>query len=319
MPTHRDFGTNCTVFARLAKLTLTLLFLGSIAPVCFAPDSVTMRILTDTGSRTALLDPMTFNAGTIKQGLTSLGFTDPTPRQERFAIDNKANPATLESMTVATWPLLPGLTAKSAVAPSQGNYYAFNRQDPVHYFANVEEPNVQRAPLVRPVFQATEHTTSRATPPGIRPPGRKDGYAWFPPETSGIEKPRFERPAYDYSGPPFLFSLPPEMLKNPLIANDPNMLRLFVKTNEAGARAAKDAVNATRHIRRMRPASFWDNVEAPNNPRADYADGTDYETQARNASKVLTDLRDPSLPPVNPNDPRPSFDSRPGYNPQRQR
>ena len=59
-----------------------------------------------------------------------------------------------------------------------------------------------------------------------------DGYAWLRPDKPQIEEPHHERPEYDYSGPPFLFNAPPELLKNPLIANDPSMMRLFVKTNE---------------------------------------------------------------------------------------
>jgi hypothetical protein len=104
------------VQSRSAKLLLVLLALTSLASNCPAPDSVSLRILTETGSRVALEDPLTFNAGTIYQGLSALGHTDKTPRAERTTTDNKAFPATLESMTVASWPLHPGLAPKSIVS-----------------------------------------------------------------------------------------------------------------------------------------------------------------------------------------------------------
>jgi hypothetical protein len=43
-----------------AKFPLALLAVALVAP-----DSVSLRILTETGSRVALEDPLTFNAGTI--------------------------------------------------------------------------------------------------------------------------------------------------------------------------------------------------------------------------------------------------------------
>ncbi|MFM8471020.1 MAG: hypothetical protein ACKODH_13835 [Limisphaerales bacterium] len=69
-----------------------MLGLALVTPECPAPDSVSLRILTETGSRVALEDPLTFNAGTIYQGLSALGHTDKTPRAERTTTDNKAFP-----------------------------------------------------------------------------------------------------------------------------------------------------------------------------------------------------------------------------------
>ncbi|NDB74099.1 MAG: hypothetical protein EB141_00375 [Verrucomicrobia bacterium] len=71
-------------------------------------------------------------------------------------------------------------------------------------------------------------------------------------------------------------------------------------------------------MRRLRSASFWDAVEAPNNPRSDYDSASDYETKARNTTKALFDLRDPANP-TSPNDPKPSYDTRPYFNPSGRR
>ena len=60
--------------------------------------------------------PAHLQRGDVLQGLSALGHTDKTPRAERTTTDNKAFPATLESMTVASWPLHPGLTSKSMVS-----------------------------------------------------------------------------------------------------------------------------------------------------------------------------------------------------------
>ena len=93
------------------------------------------------------------------------------------------------------------------------------------------------------------------------------------------------------------------------------MLSLFVKTNESGRRDATAAsAAAAKPVRRLRSASFWDAVEAPNDPRAAYDSGSDYEAKARNTTKALFDLRDP-LNPTAPNDPKPSYDTRPSFNP----
>lgn len=315
-----------------AKLLLALLAVSLVAPNCPAPDSVTLRILTETGSRVALEDPLTFNAGTIYQGLSALGHTDKTPRAERTATDNKAFPATLESMTVASWPLRPGLTPKSMVSKpddatlltrllpgltSEANQALTRR---VGYYPPIQDPDV-----IKPQFQRMERQYPQNIPPDVLRPGTRppslliDGYAWLRPDKPHIEEPHHERPKYDYSGPPFIFNAPLELLKNPLIANDPNMLRLFVKTNETGIRdTTAAAVGAARPVRRLRSASFWDAVEAPNNPRADYEDASDYEAKARSTTKALFDLRDP-LNPTAPNDPKPSYDTRPSFNPPARR
>lgn len=311
-----------------AKYLLALLAVGFVAPNCPAPDSVSLRILTDTGSRVALEDPLTFNAGTIYQGLSALGHTDKTPRAERTAIDNRAFPATLESMTVASWPMHPGLTPKGMVAKPD-DATMLNRLLPgltskanealtrrVAYFPPIQDPDI-----IKPKFQRMERQWPQNVPPDVIRPGTRppslliDGYAWLRPEKQHIEEPRHERPQYDYSGPPFLFNAPPELLKNPLIANDPSMLSLFVKTNESGRRDATAAsAAAAKPVRRLRSASFWDAVEAPNDPRAAYDSGSDYEAKARNTTKALFDLRDP-LNPTAPNDPKPSYDTRPSFNP----
>lgn len=315
-----------------AKFLLALLAAGLVAPNCPAPDSISLRILTDTGSRVALEDPLTFNAGTIHQGLSALGHTDKTPRAERTAIDNKAFPATLESMTVESWPLRPGLTPKSMVSKpdeatlmtrllpalsSEANQYLTRRRT---YYPPVQDPDI-----IKPQFQRMERQYPQNLPPdvvrpGTRPPSLQiDGYAWLRPDKPHIQEPRHERPDYDYSGPPFLFNAPPELLKNPLIANDPNMLRLFVRTNETGIRDATAAsVAAAKPVRRLRSASYWDAVEAPNNPRSVYDDASDYEAKARNTTRALFDLRDPSNPTA-PNDPKPSYDTRPSFNPPNRR
>ena len=321
-----------TVRLSSAKFLLALLAVGLVAPNCPAPDSVTLRILTDTGSRVALEDPLTFNAGTIRQGLAALGHTDKTPRAERTAIDNRAFPATLESMTVATWPLAPGLTTKGPVAkpdrdlmlnrllPSldaQGQLDLLRQRK---FFPMIQDPDI-----VKPTFQRTERQRPQNLPPDVIRPGTRppslliDGYAWLRPEKPRIEAPHIVNPTYDYSGPPFLFNLPPSLLKSPLFANDPASLKLFVKTNEAGQRdTTASSVAAAKPVRRLRSASYWDAVEAPNNPRADYDDASDYETKARNTTRALFDLRDPSNP-TDPNDPKPSYDSRRSYNPQSRR
>lgn len=303
MPTRLKFGTNSTVRDRLTKFGMALLFLGIVVPACFAPDSITLKVVTAPGSRVALQDPLTFNAGTIKQGLVAMGFTDPTPWQERFTIDNRAKPATLESMTAPTWPLLPGLTTKGMLAAIPFNYY----------YPNIEEPVIQRQANLRPDLQSSERPKSHEAPEG----SRRRSYAWLPHEPFNLEQPQIQRPTYDYSGPPFLFTLPPETLKNPLIANDPKLLSLFVKTNEAGLHNTVRGIDTALSVRRLRPASYWDGIEASNNPRADYQDGSDYEARARRTGRGLLDLRDPSKPPPGPNDPRPSYETRPFYNPAR--
>lgn len=314
--------------ANTIRLPLALLVLALSTANSPAPDSVTLRILTDTGSRVALEDPLTFNAGTIYQGLSALGHTDKTPRQERTTTDNKAFPATLEAMTVAAWPLNPRLTSKGLVAQpddaammtrllpglSQQANEALTRRK--GYYPPVQDPDI-----VKPVFQRTERPPKQHLPPdiirpGIRPPSLTvDGYAWAKRDKPLIDEPRHERPEYDYSGPPFLFNAPPELLKNPLIASDPAMVRLFVRTNETGIRdTTAAAVGAARPVRRLRSASYWDAVEAPNNPRADYDSASDFEAKARNTTKALFDLRDPANPTA-PNDPKPSYDTRPSFNP----
>lgn len=291
---------------RWAKFILGAMVVAGMAPACFAPDSVTLRVLEETGSRVSLEDPLTFNAGTIVQGLAALGHTDKTPRQVRTTTDNRAFPATLESMTKATWPLLPGLTTKGMLAPGIKS----------HYYANIQEPEVQRPLTIRSEFQHSPSHTLAVPPSGIRPPSALvDGYAWVRTEKPQVEKPNMVRAEFDYSGPPLLFTLPPAMLRSSLFANDPEAMRLFVRTNEVGMRDATRAAHSATHIRRMRGAMYWDNVEASNNPRADYQDGSDYEAKARNTTRALSDLRDPSQPPSSPNDPRPSYDSRPSFNP----
>lgn len=295
---------------RWAKLILGAMVAAGMAPVCFAPDSVTLRVLEETGSRVSLEDPLTFNAGTIVQGLAALGHTDKTPRQVRTTTDNRAFPATLESMTKATWPLLPGLTTKGMLAPGIRP----------HYYANIQEPEVVKPQFERPERALKQFIPGNIIHPGIRPPSALvDGYAWVRTDKPQIEKPNMVRADFDYSGPPLLFTLPPAMLRSSLFANDPEAMRLFVRTNEVGMRDATRAAHAATHIRRMRSAMYWDNVEASNNPRADYQDGSDYEAKARNTTKALADLRDPDLPPSSPNDPRPSYDSRPFFNPNRAR
>ncbi len=230
-------------------------------------------------------------------------------------------------MTVASWPLLPGLTTKGMVAKpddatmmtrllpglSQQAKEQLSRR--VGYFPPVQDPDI-----VKPVFQRSDRPPKQHLPadiihPGIRPASLTvDGYAWAPREKLRLDEPRHERPQYDYSGPPFIFNAPAELLRNPLIVNDPAMLRLFVRTNEAGLRDATAAVTAARPVRRLRPGSYWDAVEPPNNPRSDYEDASDFDTKARNTTRALFDLRDPSNP-TSPNDPKPSYDTRPSFNP----
>ncbi len=253
-----------------AKFPLAFLAAGLAAPDCPAPDSVSLRILTETGSRVALEDPLTFTAGTIFQGLAALGHTDKTPRAERTTTDNKAFTATLESMTVASWPLQPGWTPKGMVAKPD-DATMLNRLLPgltsksnesltrrIAYFPPVQDPDI-----IKPKFQRMERQWPQNVPPDVVRPGTRppslliDGYAWLRPDKPHIEEPRHERPQYDYSGPPFLFNAPPELLKNPLIANDPSMMRLFVKTNESGIRDATAAsAAAAKPVRRLRSASF---------------------------------------------------------------
>lgn len=313
--------------ANFLRLPVALLAFALSATRSPAPDSVTLRILTDTGTRVALEDPLTFNAGTIRQGLAALGHTDMTPRQVRTSIDNKAFPATLESMTVATWPLLKGLTSQGMVAKpddatmitrllpglsQQANEHLTRRTG---YYPPVQDPDIVKPVFQRPDRPPKQHLPADIIHPGIRPPSLTvDGYAWAPREKPRLEEPRHERPQYDYSGPPFLFNASPELLKNPLIANDPAMLRLFVRTNETGLRDTATAAFAAKPVRRLRPASYWDTYDPPNNPRADYEDASDYETKARNTTRALFDLRDP-LNPTSPNDPKPSYDTRPSFNP----
>ncbi|NBR85067.1 MAG: hypothetical protein EBS84_08135 [Proteobacteria bacterium] len=317
---------------RLAKFTMTLLLASTAVHVCFAPDSVSLRIINETGSRIALEDPLTFNAGTIYQGLSALGHLDKTPRAERSTIDNRAFPATLESMTVATWPLLPGLTTKGMVAKPD-DAAMMRRLQPgltreanerlnrrVGYFPPVQDPDIIKPKFDRTLRQYAQNQPPDIIHPGTRPPSLTlDGYAWLRPQKPHIEEPNHERPQYDYSGPPLLFTAPAELLKNPLIANDPGMMRLFVRTNESGIRDTTAAsVAAAKPVRRLRSASFWDAVEAPNNPRSDYDSASDYETKARNTTKALFDLRDPANP-TSPNDPKPSYDTRPYFNPSGRR
>lgn len=328
----RTLWHSSTVRLSSAKFVLALLAVAFVAPNCPAPDSVSLRILTDTGSRVALEDPLTFNAGTIYQGLSALGHTDKTPRAERTAIDNRAFPATLESMTVATWPLAPGLTTKGPVAKPDRDFMFIRLRASLEAQGQLELlrqrkffPMIQDPDIVKPEFQRTERQRPQNVPPDVilpstRPPSLLlDGYAWLRPEKQRIEIPQVLNPSYDYSGPPFLFNLPPELLKNPLFANDPASMKLFVKTNEAGQRDTSAASVATgKPVRRLRPASYWDAVEASNNPRADYDGATDYETKARNTTKGTYDLSDPNAA-TPPNDPKPSYDTRPYFNPQGRR
>ncbi|MBI5799420.1 MAG: hypothetical protein HZA92_01660 [Verrucomicrobia bacterium] len=264
-----------------------------------------MKIMTAPGSTVALKDPLTLQAGTIFQGLVALGFTEGTTHQNRSTTDNRAKPATLESMTTASWPLLPGLTSKAVVAQGKRAYY----------FPNIEEPDI-----IKPQFQPyVPHPTDRGAM-GTGPQfADKPSFNYLKVEQPQFEEPIHPRAQYDYSGPPFIFTLPAAMLKNPLIANDPNMLRLFVKTNGTGQRDTLRLLDASVHVRRTRSASFWDGVEAPNNPRADYQDGNDYDAKARNATRALADIRDPLQPPAGPNDPRPSYNTRSYYNPTRKK
>lgn len=286
-----------------AKFLLTLVACGLLATVCRGADSVTLKIINEPGSKVAEKDPLTLNAGTIMQGLDALGFMDGAAHQNRTTTDNRAKPATLTSMTTAAWPLLPGLTSKGLVAEGKRTYY----------YPNIQEPEIEK-----PIRHHNAIHPSGRLSTGTSPTfGDKPTY-----RLAKVEKPLFDQPnhiraQYDYTGPPFLFTIPTEMLKNPLIANDPNMLRLFIKTNGTGARDTLRNLDTAQHVRRIRSASFWDGVEAPNNPRADYLTGTDYEAKARNASRALLDIRDPAQPPAGANDPRPSYETRSYYNPVR--
>ena len=180
-----------------AKYLLALLAVGFVAPNCPAPDSVSLRIL------------------------SALGHTDKTPRAERTAIDNRAFPATLESMTVASWPLHPGLTPKGMVAKPD-DATMLNRLLPgltskanealtrrVAYFPPIQDPDI-----IKPKFQRMERQWPQNVPPDVIRPGTRppslliDGYAWLRPEKQHIQEPHHERPQYDYSGPPFLFNAP---------------------------------------------------------------------------------------------------------------
>ena len=288
---------------RSAKFLLTLLASGLVAPACFAPDSVTMQIMTSPGSIAALKDPLTFNAGTIFQGLVALGFTEGTTHQNRATTDNRNKPATLESMTVAAWPLRPGLLSNGMVAEGKRAYY----------FPNIQEPEI-----VKPKFQPNVlHSSGRLTT-GTSPHfGEQPSFNFAKVEKAQFDEPNHQRAQYDYSGPPFIFTMPAEMRKNPLIANDPNLLRLYIKTNGTGLRDTARGLDTAQHVRRIRSASFWDGIEAPNNPRADYQNGADYETKARNATRALIDIRDPLQPPAGPTDPRPSYETRSYFNPYR--
>lgn len=298
---------------RLAKFIVGTLVVAGLAPACFAPDTVTLKILEDTGSRVALEDPLTFNAGTIVQGLIALGHTDPTPRQLRTTTNTKDQPATLETMTVpnwADWPYRRQLTPKSTIGASK---------PPAHYYPNVQEPAMIRPTYQRAEYQGTSYDWPFAFRRGRSATTVLDGDALLRADKPQFEKPNFVRPDHDYSGPPLLFTMSPALLRSPLFANDPEAMRLFVRTNEAGKRDALTAIHGAQHIRRLRPASFWDGVEASNNPRADYQDGNDYEAKARNIFNALGDLRDPSRPQADANDPRPSYDSRTSYNPNRRK
>lgn len=288
---------------RLAKFFLTLLASGLVAPACFAPDAVTMKVFTEPGSRMAVQDPLTFNAGTIKQGLIALGFTEGNTHQNRATTDNRNRPATLESMTVAAWPLRPGLLSKGMVAEGKRSYY----------YPNIQEPDIQKPKFHPNAFHPTGRFTTGTTPQF----GERPTFNFAKVEQPQLEEPNHVRAQYDYSGPAFTFTMPAEMLKNPLIANDPNLLRLFIKTNGTGLRDTARGLDAAQHVRRMRSASFWDGVEAPNNPRADYQNGTDYEAKARNVGRALQDIRDPAQPNLGPTDPRPSYETRSYFNPLR--
>lgn len=293
---------------------------------CPAADSVTLSIMTKTGSRIAVEDALSFNAGTIFQGLASLGFTDATPHPIRKATDNRAIPATLPSMTVASWPLLPGLTSKGLLSkPDEAGLarrigLGLSPEDRAHlaqrsrYYPPIEEPDFV-IPSIQQTFRVPPERQLGAPQLNDRPMIQAErGGIGTSTALPNIEVPRFERPDYDYSGPPFIYTAPPELLKNPLVANDPSMLRLFIKTNHVGARDALNSVDAARPVRRLRPASYWDYNEPSNNPRADYDTASDYEAKARNTTKSVFDLRDPAAQ-VGANDPRPSYDSRPSFNP----
>lgn len=289
---------------QVAKLFL-ILMAGSLAVhTGFAADSVTLKIITEPGSKAAEMDPLTLNAGTIYQGLAALGFTAGSTHQNRSTTDNRAIPATLVSMTTAAWPLLPGLTSKGLVAEGKSSYY----------YPNIQEPDIEKPQRHANALHAT----------GRLPTGTTAQYAERATfaTSAKVEKPQFEVPnhiraQYDYTGPPFSYTLSAEMMKNPLIANDPNVLRLFIKTNGTGARDTLRSLDAATHVRRIRSASFWDGVEAPNNPRADYQNGKDYEAKARNASRALLDIRDPAQPVGGATDPRPGYETRPYFNPVR--
>lgn len=288
---------------RLAKFLLTLLASGLVAPACFAPDAVTLQIMTSPGGTVAQKDPLTLNAGTIFQGLVALGFTEGATHQNRATTDNRTKPATLPSMTTATWPLLPGLTSKGLVAEGKRTYY----------FPNIQEPDIEKPQFHPNAIHATGRFPSGT---GVQF-GERPSFDFAKVEKPQFEEPNHPRAQYDYSGPPFTFTLPAEMLKNPLIANDPNLLRLFIKTNGTGLRDTVRGLDTAQNVRRLRSASFWDGIEAPNNPRADYQNGTDYEAKARLAGRALLDIRDPQQPPAGPTDPRPSYETRSYFNPLR--
>lgn len=304
MPLPELSGTNIAVSSQATKLLLTLVACGLLAPDCFAPDSVTLKIITAPGAPTVLKDPLTLNAGTILQGLVALGFTGEPLQENRTTTDNRVLPATLPSMTVATWPLLPGLTSKGMVAEGRRGYYY---------------PNIQEAEIVRPKFHPNAHHSTGLLPTGTWPTMvDRPSFRELMPDKPQFEEPQFVRAQYDHSGPRFLFTGPPELLKNPQIANDPNMLRHFIKTNGVGESVQLGLLQSGERVRRLRSATYWDGVEASNNPRADYQNGMDYETKARQASGGMRDPRDPQQPPAAANDPRPSYNSRPHFNPARE-
>ncbi len=290
---------------RFAKFFLTLLACGLVAPDCFAPDSVTLKIITAPGARVVVNDPLTAHPGTILQGLVALGFTGEPVHQKRTTTDNRVLPATVPFLTTATWPLLPGLTSKGLLAEGKRGFYY---------------PNIQEADIVKPQFQRNANHNTGVLPTGTWPTtADRPFYKVSLPDKPEFDEPKFVRSQYDYSGPRFLFTLPAEMMKNPLIANDPSLLRHFVKTNGVGQSEPLGLLQTGERVRRLRSASYWDGVEASNNPRADYQNGTDYEAKARQASGGMRDPRDPQQPPAAANDPRPSYNTRPHYNPARGR
>ena len=70
--------------------------------------------------------------------------------------------------------------------------------------------------------------------------------------------------------------------------------------------AMRAASKAAAPVRRMRSATYWDSVDAPNNPRAAYDTTADYEANARNNTTSLFDLSDPSHP-ASPKQIQPSY------------